>query len=497
MKICLVAAFPPSGRQLNEYAFHIARELQRNPDVELTILADELADYGFATDQNGETLDAGQQPELPGFNVIRCWKFGGLMNSLRLLRTIRKLKPDVVWYNLVFSSFGTPETPVAAFAGLSAPALTSAAGFFTHITLHHIIEHVDFATAGVRQLKLFRMGTDMATRALLKADSVSVLLPGYRRTLMKKYAAENVLLATHGTFASVPNPPDFTKRGDPDLRLLAIGHWGTYKRLETLMEAFPEVLKKVPNARLIVAGANHHTKAGYWESVRAAQPAHLPIEFRGYVAEDAIPELFRTTSVLVLPYDSATGSSGPAHQACEYAVPIVCADIADLREMGANEDMAVSFYKIGSAADLAEQIIAILQSPEIQVRMAEQNFAAGIRMTMASVVGNYLRWFELNQCKRALRNNRLLSWARRSWPFALSARTGKMPPPWMLPPRSLPQGREATDGNEWLEVAADGVHSIDPADALPWNESAPLRTNSKLTSVNRASMLEGDDYGKS
>ena len=36
MRICLVATFPPSGRQLNEYAFHIARELQRNPDVELT-----------------------------------------------------------------------------------------------------------------------------------------------------------------------------------------------------------------------------------------------------------------------------------------------------------------------------------------------------------------------------------------------------------------------------------------------------------------------------
>ena len=58
MKICLVATFPPSGRQLNEYAFHIARELQRNPNVELTILADELVDYGFATDANGESLKA-------------------------------------------------------------------------------------------------------------------------------------------------------------------------------------------------------------------------------------------------------------------------------------------------------------------------------------------------------------------------------------------------------------------------------------------------------
>jgi hypothetical protein len=50
------STFPPSGRQLNEYAFHIARELKRNPDVELTILADELTDYDFATDENGNSL---------------------------------------------------------------------------------------------------------------------------------------------------------------------------------------------------------------------------------------------------------------------------------------------------------------------------------------------------------------------------------------------------------------------------------------------------------
>jgi glycosyltransferase involved in cell wall biosynthesis len=426
MKICLVATFPPSGRQLNEYAFHIARELMRNPDVELTILADELTDYKFATDENGNSLKADQQPELPGFNVIRCWKFGSVLTPVRLLKTIRKLKPDVVWYNLVFSSFATPENPVAAFAGLSAPALTRAAGFFTHITLHHIIEHVDFAAAGVRRERFFRFGTNLATKALLRAHSVSVLLPHYRSTLNAKYSAHNVLLGTHGTFASIPTPPEFGKRGNPDLRILAIGHWGTYKRLETLMSAFPKVLEKIPNARLIVAGANHHTKAGYWESVRDAQPQGLPIEFRGYVPEEAIPELFQSTSILVLPYDSATGSSGPAHQACEYGVPIVCADIDDFKEMVAGEGMAVRFYRKGDPDDLAEQFISILQSPELQRQMAEHNYAAGVEMTITSVVKNYLRWFELQKCKSTMRRSVVIPGRVRLWFRALG--TNKVAP---------------------------------------------------------------------
>jgi glycosyltransferase involved in cell wall biosynthesis len=418
MKICLVATFPPSGRQLNEYAYYIARALQANEEIELTILSDELTTYEFATDKDGNPLPAAQQPELPGFNVIRCWKFGSVDTPVRLLRTIRSLKPDVVWYNLVFSSFATPENPFAAFAGLSAPALTRAAGFFTHVTLHHILEHVDFASAGVKRERLFRIGANLTTRALLRADSVSVLLSGYHHTLRTKYLARNVLLSTHGTFASAPTPPDFSKRGNPDKRILAIGHWGTYKRLETLMEAFPLVLEKVPNARLIIGGANHHTKVGYWESIRDAQPAGLPIEFRGYIPEEEIPELFASTSIVAIPYDSATGSSGPAHQACEFGVPIVCADLPDFRAMVSDEDMAARFYQLGNAADLAAQLIAILQSPETEHEMAEQNYVAGLEMMIGNVVNNYLRWFRLQRCKRMLHRK---GWQEKLWQPASDA----------------------------------------------------------------------------
>ena len=418
MKICLVAAFPPSRRQLNEYSWHIAREIQRYPDVELTILADELGQYEFA----GESGAKSEPPrELPDFNVVRCWKFGSLGTPARLLSTIRKLQPDVVWFNLVFSSFAGPESPFAAFAGLSAPALTRAAGFYTHITLHHIIEHVDFSDAGVKRERLYRLGTNVATRALLQAHSVSVLLSAYRRTLMKKYAADNVVVGTHGTFSTMCSPPDFSMRNNPERRILAFGHWGTYKRLETLMEAFPLVLKRVPDARLVVAGGNHHTRPGYWESVRAAQPKHLPIEFLGYVHDKDVPQMFRTSSLLVMPYDSSTGSSGPAHQACEFGLPIVCADIPDFHCMAKDDEMAISFYKTGSAADLADKLVAILQSPELERQMAMHNYQAGIQMTMASVVRNYLRWFELHRAKREVADKSLWAGGRR-----LTGRRGRV-----------------------------------------------------------------------
>jgi len=419
MNICLVGAFPPSGRQLNEYAFHIASALRRDPLVNLTILADELTRYEFATDKDGNPLATESQEELPGFRVIRCWKFNHLTTPARLLNTIRWLKPDVVWFNLVFSTFATQEHPLPAFAGLCVPALARALGCYTHVTLHHILEHVDFAGAGVQQEKIFRLGSDMATRVLLKANSVSVLLSAYQRTLLQKYSAANVLLGTHGVFASCPSAPDFSLRGNPEQRILAIGHWGTYKRLETLMEAFPTVLQRVPNARLVIAGANHHTKPGYWESIQQAHKDESRIEFRGYVPEDAIPDLFRNSSIVVMPYDSATGSSGPAHQACEYGVPMVCADIPDLRTMAADEDMAIRFYRTGAASDLADKLSEVLESPQLQREMAAQNFSAAVRMTMPEVVRQYLRWFALVERKSSLGSaTRVLSfqrWSRNRW----------------------------------------------------------------------------------
>jgi glycosyltransferase involved in cell wall biosynthesis len=401
MKICLIGSFPPSGRQLNEYSYHLAREVQQNPLISLTIIADDPHGCTWATDARGVVIEP--QGELPDFDVVRCWQFNSASNPARLLKVIRQLRPDIVWFNLVFSTFGTPEHPIAAFLGLCTPALTRMAGFYTHVTLHHIMEHVDFSAGGIQRAKgLFRYASKVATKMLLAANSVSVLLPAYRRTLIEKYWAENVHFHPHGTLGTTPEYPDFSQRGNPNQRVLAIGHWGTYKRLETVVEAFAEVSRRVPNAKLVIAGANHHTCPGYWESIRESQKGNPALIFRGYVPEDEIPDLYRTSSIVVLPYNSSTGSSGPAHQACQYGVPIVSADIPEFHNMAEEEGIAVEFYERGNSKMLADRLIAILESPERQLTMAEQNYSAALRMTMPQVIRRYLRSFDVHRRTRAI-----------------------------------------------------------------------------------------------
>lgn len=416
MKICLVTTFPPSHRGLAEYGFHIARELQDNPLLSLTVLADELDGSG---------------PELEDYSVVRCWRFNALSNASRLLARIRELKPDVVWFNLGFSSFG--DQPTAAFAGVCTPALCRLSGFYTHVTLHQVIDYVSMKDAGVRFPKLYRAAGYVATRLVLMSNSISVLLPAYRRTLREKYHGANVHVRMHGILSSRPEYPDFRRRGNPNHRILAFGKWGTYKRLEPILEVFAAVAEQVPNAQLLIAGGDHPKTPGYVASVAQKYQGDPRVIFTGYVAEDAIPDLFQTATVAVMPYSSAAGSSGVAHLAAAYGLPIICADIADFREMAENENLAISFYETGNLQSLAEQLINLLQSPEQQRQMAEQNFSAAMRMTMPQIVRQYLRAFDVHQRTRALeplrRFRRLPTWSstRSALARAVSARSA----PWM------------------------------------------------------------------
>ena len=385
MKICLVTAFPPSRRGLNEYGFHIAKELQRDPLLSLTVLADELPT---------------PNPELEEFEVVRCWSFNQMSNPIRLLRAIRERKPDVVWFNLLFSTFGGH--PFPAFAGLTTPAVSRLRGYYTHVTLHHLMDNINLKDAGIRFHRLYRAAGYLATRMLLMSNSVSVLLPAYRRTLMERYSGDNIHFRAHGILSARPEPPDYSLRGKPEHRILAFGKWGTYKRLELLIEAFTEFSKVMPNARLVIAGANHPMTPGYVESV-AQQLGHRPnIEFTGYVAEERIPELFRSASVMVMPYSSATGSSGVAHLACEYGVPIISAGVPDFREMADDEGLAILFYETGDPRSLTSRLIELLRNNDLQKEMSEKNFSSALRMTMPQIIRQYLRSFDLHRRAKAL-----------------------------------------------------------------------------------------------
>ena len=377
LKICLVTCFPPSHGDLNEYGFHVASALRNEPAVELTLLADQMS--------------GGQ--ELQGFKVERCWRFDSLLTPVRLLAAIRKLNPDVVWFNMGFSTFA--RNPAAAFLSITGPALMRLSGFYTHVTLHTIFERINLKDAGVRMPGMYRLAGRIATRVLLCAHDVSVLLPSFRSELINTYRvdSERVHSRPHGTFSqAVPLPAAPVK---PAQRIiLAFGYWGTYKRLDLVLERLDSVVKAVPNAVLMIAGTDHPSTPGYLESLQAKYTDRNYIRFLGYVPETQLPALFRQASVLVLPYTSAAGTSGVVHQACEYGLPLVASAIPEMTEIAREHGVAMEFYPPGNGAVLAEHLIRLLKSDELRYQIAQRNLLAGNNMQISQVVGGYLNLFK-------------------------------------------------------------------------------------------------------
>ena len=170
--------------------------------------------------------------------------------------------------------------------------------------------------------------------------------------------------------------------------------------------------------------------------------------------EDDIPDLYRTTSIVVMPYDSATGSSGPAHQACEYGVPIVCADMADFREWRRTKTWPSASTKSATRAISRTNWSQILQSPEQQRQLAHHNFSAAMRMTMPSVVRHYLRWFELSRHRQTMSGfvKFPLLQSRRRLRNAASIRPSWS---WTLLPSSVADGESTQNPTEGAPVAGD------------------------------------------
>lgn len=112
MKVCLVTAFPPSQETPNSSGYQLARELQRDPHVDVTILAERV---GQADAEPG------------GFKIVRCWNPHSAWNIVRVFRELRHQKPDVVWFNVAFPRFF--ERPLARLLELFIPPVCRLFGY--------------------------------------------------------------------------------------------------------------------------------------------------------------------------------------------------------------------------------------------------------------------------------------------------------------------------------------------------------------------------------
>lgn len=399
MHLAIVTTFPPGDGSLNEYAFHFVRWLRLKPEVtRITLLVDDLP-FGQLYDGAGEGTP---------LEFVSCWRFGAIDNAMRIVGALRRVAPDAVLFNLQFATFGRSKRSGAL--GLMTPAMARASGVPTIVLLHNLMETVDLKQAGFGSNPVMETAIRAAgaatTRALLRADLVALTIPKYVELLERKYGATNVILAPHGAFDSAPPPPD--PPASP-LRIMTFGKFGTYKKVEPLIEAFSTLQAPGrPPLELVIAGTDSPNAPGYLNEVRERYAAVPGLRFTGYVAEEEVPRVFGEAALVVLPYTSTTGSSGVLHQAGDYARAVVLPDVGDLAELMAEEGYAGELFIPGDTASLAAAMARLIDDPARRRELGQRNYMAAHGLPMTEVVDWYVLHFQtlLESRARALGTRR-------------------------------------------------------------------------------------------
>ncbi|WP_010518626.1 glycosyltransferase [Croceivirga radicis] len=386
MRFAIVTAYPPSKVTLTEYAYYLVKHFRMQHRVEeLILLCDKTAgekDLDFTEDGCKIT-------------VKECWRFNDYGNLFSITNAIRSTKPDAVLYNLQFMKFGDKKVPAAL--GLLLPFITKVSGVPTVSLLHNIMETVDLKDAGFTNNRLLAaiynfIGSTL-TRFVLASDEVAVTISMYVKTLKAKYKKDNIKLIPHGTF-ELPPQPNYTLPKGPK-QVMAFGKFGTYKKVEVMIEAVEQIRKRTQeDIEIVIAGTDSPNTPGYLAAV-AKKYEHVPqLRFTGYVPEEDVQRIFQESAVAVFPYTSTTGSSGVLHQAGSYGKAVVLPDLGDLGILVREEGYTGEFFEADNSDSLANAIEKILVNDAYRVELGQTNYQAATSLPMSKITSMYLDLFE-------------------------------------------------------------------------------------------------------
>ncbi len=387
MKLAIVTAFPPSKVTLTEYGYYLVKHFRLQKEVTEIILI---------TDKTPEEKDLNFNEEGCKITVKECWNFNDYSNIFKISKVLTDSKPDAVLFNLQFLKFGDKKIPAAL--GLLLPFICKLKGIPTISLLHNILEQVDLDNAGFTSNKVLKkvynfIGTTL-TKFVLASDVLAVTMSQYKNILDKKYKAKNVALIPHGAFDTPPEP-DYTLKQGPK-QIMAFGKFGTYKRVEVLIEAVELIRKKTnENLEIVIAGTDSPNTPGYLQTIKEKYAHVEQLRFTGYVAEEDVPVIFNESAMVIFPYTSTTGSSGVLHQAGSYGKAVVLPDLGDLSVLVKEEGYRGEFFEPERPESLANAIAKILQNDLYRINLGKVNYSAACSLPMSKITQMYIDYFEV------------------------------------------------------------------------------------------------------
>jgi glycosyltransferase involved in cell wall biosynthesis len=186
-------------------------------------------------------------------------------------------------------------------------------------------------------------------------------------------------------------PKDEARRalGLPDGPLVAfVGHYHDVKGHDLLIEAFPRIRARHPQARLAIAWSGIGSEARVDSAIARLGIGPQVIK----LGRVDVAQLFSAADVVALPYRFTLGQAaypGTVIEAMWVGVPLVTSDLPLLAELS-DQGETMLLARPGDAADLAEKTSRLLHDPQLAAQLvAEQRLAVERRFDSRRLVAEY------------------------------------------------------------------------------------------------------------
>lgn len=340
MRIVLIGPVYPYKGGISHYTSLLCRALRQKHEVIMVSYKMQYPKFLFKKEQKDYSNKSFQVDD------TKYWiHTANPINLFLAARRIRKLRPDAVilqWWHPYFA----PCYRILATLLGKIPLL---------ITCHNVFPHERFP--------LDRFLTRMV---LKRADGYIVQSHLDEKDLLTVMPDANYVVTPHPTYnafkmknMSRAEARELLAVGHDSPMLLFFGFVREYKGLKYLLDALPEVKKRIPDISLWVVGDFGDDKDVYLEQIERNRIGDNIRLVEGYVPDQEVEKYFAAADLVVLPYVSAT-QSGIVQIAYGFDKPVVVTDVGGLPDVVRHKETGY-VVPSGNAQEIAKAVISFYQ----------------------------------------------------------------------------------------------------------------------------------------
>jgi glycosyltransferase involved in cell wall biosynthesis len=306
-------------------------------------------------------------PHVPGLPTHPGW----LLDALAFRQTLRPLvsELDVVHF--------TDARHALFSTGLGTPVVGTMNDYFYATVTWRISSVRRFYRDWPARYPLYHLARVGERRALRRLSRILAISDAVAEVVGPRYGIprDHFTTVPYGLDFSVIPPNDGVVRPPPTI--LFVGGNFQRKGLLTLLRAFPVVLARSPQARLLVVGRSHYTGGAIRMARRLGVLDHC--DFLGAVSHEALLGHYARASVLAMP--SLMEAFGiPYLEAMSCGLPVLATACEGPDEYLVHEHNALVVAP-GDTAGLAEGLLRLLGDPPLRDRLRAGGWETARRFT--------------------------------------------------------------------------------------------------------------------